>query len=92
MLVQWQYKITERFAREGDEILFGATYSRKKKLKPRPTGLFLYKPTGRRYDYVDYTGRVCGQEVEFCEITVYLEALGYIKFVQKVDCNEDFFR
>lgn len=50
--------------------------------KPHPVGVRLYKPSKRKYDYVDYTGVYKQQNVEPSELTCILEFLGYIKFVE----------
>lgn len=91
MLVQWRYKIVKRFAREGQELYCSEKYPELKRMKPRPYGLFLYRPSQRRYDYVDYTGHVKGVPSEAGDITAYLEMLGYIKFIEKKICDEEFF-
>jgi hypothetical protein len=85
MLVQWRYKVKKRFSTCG-----GNVYCKRKYLESRdnrfPLGTpFLYKPSRKRYDYVDYTGRVCKCGVEASEVTQFLEFLGYIKFVEKKD-------
>ena len=54
--------------------------------------MFLYKPSSRRYDYVDYSGRLKGEWVEAEERTAHLEILGYIKFIEEVECDEGFFK
>ena len=92
MLIQWRYKIVQRFARNDGELIFSQNLKKLYRLKPRPTGLFLYKPSSRRYDYVDYTGRVKGTQVEVDEMTAYLEMLGYIKFIEEIECNGEFFK
>ena len=92
MLTQWRFKIVKRFAREGQELYCSEKYPELKKMKPRPNGLFLYRPSQRRYDYVDYTGHVRGVPSEAGEITAYLEMLGYIKFIEKIICDERFFK
>jgi len=92
MLRQWRFKIVQRFARSDGELVCSGKINRLRKLKPRPTGLFLYKPSNRRYDYVDYTGKVKGAQVEVDEKTAYLEMLGYIKFIEEVVCDEGFFK
>jgi uncharacterized protein with WD repeat len=91
MLVQWRYKIVRRFGRKDGEIIVGSQVRKFMKMKPRPAGLFLYKPSKRKYDYVDYTGRFKGQDVDVNINTCYLETLGVIKFVKKVDCDRDSF-
>lgn len=92
MLKQWRYKIVQCFARNGCELICSQNLSKFRKLKPRPTGLFLYKPSSRRYDYVDYSGRLKGEWVEAEERTAHLEILGYIKFIEEVECDEGFFK
>jgi hypothetical protein len=88
MLVQWRYKVCKRFARQGTEIITGIRVKQIACSKPRPVGLFLYKPSKRGYDYVDYTGRYNRTEVDVSDSTCYLEALGLIKFVDRVVCDE----
>ena len=91
MLTQWRYKIVERFAIVNGEIVSGKVSSKLVHIKPRPKGLFLYKPSTRKYDYVDYTGSVKGQETEVTDRTCTLEILGYIKFISSRNCGEDDF-
>lgn len=88
MLVQWRYKVCKRFARQGTEIITGIRVKQIACSKPRPVGLFLYKPSKRRYDYVDYTGKINGSDIDVGDGTCYLELLGLIKFVEKVVCDE----
>lgn len=92
MLRQWRFKILRKFARDGEELFFGRKQRELRRLKPRPFGLFLYKPSRRRYDYVDYTGKVGKMETDVGEATMFLEMAGYIKFIEKEDCNEHFFK
>ena len=56
--------------------------------KPHPRGVKLYKPSKKRYDYVDYTGVYKSQSVEPSELTCILEFLGYIKFVEQQNERE----
>ena len=82
MLVQWRYKVCEWFATCGDSIVTGEHLKQFRGGKVRPQGIQIYKPSKRRYDYVDYTGTHKRQEVPVDEITCYLEILGYIRFVE----------
>jgi hypothetical protein len=91
VLTQWRYKIVRRFARCDGELITGRKVDKLQSLKPRPRGLFLYKPTKRKYDYVDYTGRFKKQDVDVTMNTCYLETLGVIKFVEKIDCDQETF-
>jgi hypothetical protein len=88
MLVQWRYKVCKRFARQGSEIITGVRVAQIAGSKPRPMGLFLYKPSKRKYDYVDYTGSYRRNGIDASDATCYLELLGLIKFVEKVQCDE----
>ncbi len=91
MLVQWRFKVVQDFARDGDNIFVDESFERVRRMKPRPTGTFLYRPSRRRYDYVDYTGRFRKQDVDVCDTTFLLESLGLIKFIERVDCDEQSF-
>lgn len=82
MLTQWKYKVCEWFAIQGGEIVVGEFLSKYRGGKARPVGMYIYKPTKRKYDYVDYTGKFKGQDLGFCETTCFLEMLGYIRFVE----------
>ena len=86
MLVAWRYKVCRVFARNGSGLYPNA--DRLLHTKPHPMGVRLYKPTKRKYDYVDYTGRYKKQEVEPNELTCILEFLGYIKFVEQQNERE----
>lgn len=81
MLKQWRYKVCEWFAIQGEEIVVGDFLKGYRGGKARPERMFIYKPTKRKYDYVDYTGRFKGKELSACDTTCYLELLGYIRFV-----------
>lgn len=85
MLKQWRYKVCELFAIQGEEIIVGDFLKGYRGGKARPERMFIYKPTKRKYDYVDYTGRFKGKELSACDITCYLELLGYIRFVEVED-------
>ena len=85
MIKQWRYKVCEWFAIQGDEIIVGEFLSGYRGGRATPEKMFIYKPTKRKYDYVDYTGRFKKKEVDFCEITCYLELLGYIRFIEVED-------
>ena len=84
MLKQWRFKIVKKFVIDGGEILGGSAIAKFAHKRPRPNRVFLYNPSKRRYDYVDYTGKCGGQECLIDEKTCFLEALGYIKFVESV--------
>jgi len=87
MLVQWRFKVMCEFATCESEIYTGH-YKEFLAMKPRPERLFLYRPSSKRYDYVDYTGKTKGVKVDLCDNTPMLEFLGYIKFVDSKECNE----
>jgi len=88
MLTQWRYKIQKSFARQGEDIFDGEELQRIIHTKPRPKRLFLYKPSKKKVDYVDYTGETPLGEMEIGFFTCKLELLGYIKFVGRRICNE----
>ena len=85
MLKQWKYKVLEWFAIQGEEIIVGDFLSGYRGGRATPSRMFIYRPTKRKYDYVDYTGKVKGKELDVCELTCYLEILGYIKFIEAED-------
>ena len=92
MLVQWKYKIVKKFAVENSAIVDRSRVIKIEHTKPYPDGFNLYKPTKRKYDYVDYTGNYRGHEVDFSDYTTLLEFLGYIKFIEKMDCDGNVFK
>ena len=82
MLVQWRYKVCDKFARSDQGIIIASEKMHKiEHTKPRPDRVFLHKPTKRRYDYVDYTDNDGDVDVNYT--TVILEFMGYIKFVER---------
>jgi len=81
MIVQWKYKVCRLFAVEGEDIVLGEYLDGYRGGRACPKGMHIYRPTQRRYDFVDYTGRGKHKDLEFCETTCILEMLGYIKFV-----------
>jgi len=87
MLVQWKYKIIKKFAVERGRIVDKSRMVKIEHTKPYPDGFNLYRPTKRKYDYVDYTGRYKGVNVDFSDYTTLLEFFGYIKFIEKMDCD-----
>ena len=80
-----------KFARMDGEVFTGGSHNRLRSLRPCPAGVFIYKPSQRRYDYVDYTGKFNKQDVDFCDTTWLLETLGLIKFIEKIDCDQGSF-
>lgn len=82
MIVQWRYKVCKIFALHDGEVLIGERLKKYRGGNGKPRGMFIHKPTKRKYDYVDYTGRILKTDLEFCEETCILELLGYIKFVE----------
>jgi hypothetical protein len=87
VLIQWRYKICKGFATCGGELI-DSGLREIKYLKPRPKGLLLYNITKRKYDYVDYTGKVRGVDLDVTEFTCLLEVLGYIKFIDRRKIND----
>lgn len=83
MIVEWRYKVLKVFAREGEDLIPCRVARVMWRHKPHPVGVFLYRPTKRMYDFVEYTGRCKGRDVEGSYLTCALEMLGYIKFVGK---------
>ena len=82
MLIQWKYKVCDKFARSNKGIIITSEKLEKfEHTKPRPDRIYLYKPTKRKYDYIDYTDSK--GEVDVCEYTMLLEIMGYIKFVEQ---------
>lgn len=88
MLTQWKYKIVQKFTIDNGEIHGPEVTNHYLHTKPRPDGVFLYKPTKKGYDYVDYTG--CGkhEDVDISDKTFKLEILGYIKYVSRRKCDD----
>lgn len=92
MLVQWRYKICKKFARCDGEIKGHKTVRKYEHTKPIPDKVFLYKPTQKKYDYIDYTGECKGGVADISDDTIMLEVLGYIKFVSSNKCDGADFR
>lgn len=91
MFVQWRFKILNRFGRKGNTIHTG-----RRKVNEGGRGIrvvdgsdvmFVYNPSGKRYDYVDYTWSSREETDTLSEITSTLEILGYITFVEKKEIN-----
>lgn len=89
MLVQWRYKIQKCFAIQDGEILKGDYLLSYRGGKAKPEGMYIHKPTRRKWDFVDYTGRFKGQDLDFEELTCILEMLGFIKFVESSNGQEE---
>jgi hypothetical protein len=92
VLTQWRYKICKKFADCNGQINGSRVVSKFEHTKPIPNRVFLYKPTGKKYDYVDYTGRVKGERIDISDKTFMLEVLGYIKYVSRKKCDGSVFR
>jgi hypothetical protein len=50
--------------------------------------MFLYKPSKKKYDYFDYSGSVGNGNASISDTTCTLELLGYIKFIEKKNCDK----
>lgn len=87
MLYQWRYKILRRFGTLEGGIVKGEELSLIVGSKPRPKGFRLYKPTRKRFDFVDYTGNEFGKNVERDEITTLLIGEKYIQYIEKKLCK-----
>lgn len=85
MLKQWRFKTCQWFAIQEGEVIVGEFLEGYRGGRARPEGMYIYKPSKRRYDYVDYTGRHKRSEVQVSDLTCILEFLGYIKFVECID-------
>jgi hypothetical protein len=83
MLYQWRYKVLRFFGVVKGWVVIESRLDDMVGTKPRPSGLMLYKPTKRKYDYFDYSGNELGENVELCETTKTLLKKGYIKFINK---------
>jgi hypothetical protein len=88
MLVQWRYKIKKKFADCKGELFTGRSYNKYRRTKPRPVRMFLYKPSKKKYDYFDYSGTAKNGGTEVSDTTCTLELLGYIKFIEKKNCDK----
>lgn len=88
MLTQWRYKICKKFTVEGGKIYGAKRTDYYLHTKPRPDDVYLYKPSGKKYDYVDYTGSGKHLGVTCCDKTTMLEFLGYIKYVERKSLDE----
>jgi len=84
MLNEYRYKIKDMFVTYKGEVYVGKDRIRKLRYsKPRPRGMFFYKPTKKKYDYFDYTGWELGERVLQCELTHRLLKMGLIDFVSR---------
>ena len=92
MLTQWRYKVSKDFGKWDGSIVGGRKLNKIVHSKPYPDGFFLYRETKRKYDYVDYTGVHKGVCVTLSDMTPLLEFLGYIKYIDKEECNGRVFR
>ena len=88
MLKQWRFKVCDKFATLDGEVIYGDRVKAIQHTKPFPERFLLYKPTARKYDYVDYSGRILKTDVEIAYKTCELEFLGYIKFISSTECDE----
>ena len=88
MLTQWHYKVMREFATQQDRIMTGKQMIKYRVTKPRPYRLFLYKPSRRTYDYVDYSGNVKKEFVGISDKTSFLEFYGFIKFIGSSKCDK----
>ena len=84
MLRQWRFKICKKFTVEDGKIYGEDVTEHYLHTKPRPDGVFLYKPSKKKYDYVDYTGSGIHYGLDASDKTTTLEILGYIKYI---DCK-----
>lgn len=91
MLTQWKYRVCKKFATIDGEIISGDDMKLIQGCKPFPDRFFLYKPSHRQYDYVDYTGRIKKQNATISEKTCILEMLGFIKFVSSKQIGTGYF-
>lgn len=90
-MISWRYKVIKRFANVNGEIRGEEFYDKIVRVREKKGRIFLYRPSSRRYDYLDYSGVACGQCVAVSELTPVLEFLGYIKFVERKEVNGDTF-
>ena len=81
MIVQWRFKVCECFAIYNDEIVRGDYLYGYRGGRATPSGMRVYRPSRRQWDFVDYTGKYKKTELDIKEITCILEVLGIIKFV-----------
>lgn len=91
MLKQWRYKVCEKFATIDGEIISGDDVTVLQHTKPYPDRFLLYKPSQKKYDYVDYTGRINKQDAFIAENTCILEVMGFIKFISSREIGKGIF-
>jgi len=84
LLRVWRYKVVKDFGVNRDRVYSGENLHMILCRKPRPDDFQVYKRSKRMYDYTDYTNH----EFSISEITMYLEFLGYIKFILEERLNE----
>lgn len=86
MLVTWKFKVCKLFAIHNGEVVTGKFLNGYRGGRAKPEGMYIYKPSQSKYDYVDYTDK--SGRVDASELTCVLEFLGYIKFVEQQDERE----
>ena len=84
--------MTKKFTITPKGILGGEATEKLSHTKPHPGGFFLYKPSHRKFDYVDYTGTGKHRSIDFLDKTYILEILGCIKYISSKKCHEGSFK
>ena len=80
MLIQHRYKIVTPFLVRNGVILKKTKWKRVGHSE-MPTDIRCYKPSKRKWDYVDYSGRTYYGSMKICEITHELERAGKLIYI-----------
>ena len=78
MITQYKYKVLTPFCTHRERVLKITQWTSTKSGK-KPFGLNCYKPSNRKFDYVDYEG----DDIEQCISTKILVDRGVIEYIGK---------
>ena len=80
MLIQYKYKVMEPFVVKDGTILKIKKWT-KVGHEGMPFGMKCYKPSRRKWDYVDYTGTSHLGNIEQCQSTKELVGRGWLVYI-----------
>lgn len=80
MLIQHRYKITAPFIIRDGVIIRRITWKRTSH-EGMPYEMKAYKPSKKRWDFVDYSGKTYYGDMEICETTRELERRGKLIYI-----------
>jgi len=82
MLTQYRYKIIEPFVIK-DGVILKVKKWKKTGRESMPFGMHCYKPSKRRWDYVDYTGDSYYGQINKAESTRELVDRGWLVYIDR---------